>query len=61
MSRTEDFACGIFLGWGLTVLFGLLLIDSCGPGFVDSDCSAPSRLYEPDGSYVLTYECEAPR
>ena len=52
---------GLFIGLAFMLALVLVLLTQCGPGFVDSDCSAPSRLYEPDGSYVLTYECEAPR
>ena len=28
---------------------------------IPDSCGDPTRLYEPDGSYVLTYECEAPK
>ena len=45
------FACG------LSLLAGLLV--KCGPGFVDDGCASPTRVYEPDGAYVLSYDCEA--
>ena len=58
-------------GWAIT---GVILLILAGAGCfgagmalgtlrdaVPFECDEGTRLYEPDGSYVLTYECEAPK
>ena len=58
--KTED---ALFLAF-IAALFGGLVVAVIATSMrpdtpsIPPECTSPTRIYEPDGAYVLRYDCE---